>query len=118
MFSPYFRRGEFACKCGCGFDTVDNRTLQVLERIREHFGPVYITSGCRCTEYNARVGGAPDSQHTYARAADIQARDASPDEVYQFAMENFSNISIGRYDTFTHIDTRTKGPARWDSRSR
>ena len=116
MFSPYFRRDEFACNCGCGFDTVDKETLMVLKSIREYFGPVYITSGCRCTEYNAEVGGSPDSQHTYARAADIQVSGASPDEVYEFAAREFPSLSIGRYDTFTHIDTRTKGPARWDAR--
>ena len=115
--SPYFRRDEFACNCGCGFDTVDIRTLSVLESIRDHFGPVYITSGCRCSDYNAQVGGVPDSQHVHARAADIQVEGASPDAVYGYVVNNLPGVSAGRYDTFTHVDTRTNGPARWDARS-
>ena len=92
-------------------------TLSVLESIRERFGPVYVTSGCRCSDYNAQVGGAPDSQHVHARAADIQVEGASPDAVYNYVVNNLSGVSAGRYDTFTHIDTRTDGPARWDARS-
>ena len=47
--SDNFSRTEFACKCGCGFDTVDSLTLEALESIRKHFNkPVTVTSGCRC----------------------------------------------------------------------
>lgn len=113
--SPHFRRVEFACSCGCGFDTVDAATLQILEAAREHFNaPVTVTSGCRCPEYNARIGGAEHSQHKLARAADIQVKGVAPDEVHDWIDANFPFVSLGRYDTFTHVDTRTDGPARWD----
>ncbi|MCK0743579.1 D-Ala-D-Ala carboxypeptidase family metallohydrolase [Chromohalobacter nigrandesensis] len=113
--SPHFRRGEFACSCGCGFDTVDHGTLEILEATREHFGvPVTVTSGCRCPEYNARIGGAAHSQHKVSRAADIQVKGVDPDEVHDWIDANFPFVSLGRYDTFTHVDTRSDGPARWD----
>jgi len=114
QISPHFRRAEFACKCGCGFDTVDVDTLAVLEAVRTHFGkPTIINSGCRCPEYNAKVGGAPNSQHTLGRAADIRVQGVEPDAVYDWLAVNFPTASLGRYATFTHVDTRSHGPARW-----
>ena len=49
------------------------RLLRVLERIREAAGgrPLRIVSGYRSAAYNRRVGGAPNSQHLFGRAADI-----------------------------------------------
>lgn len=69
----HFQRAEFACKCGCGYDDIDLRLVQILEEIREHFGgnPVYITSGCRCEIHNAEVGGVQGSWHTKGLAADF-----------------------------------------------
>jgi uncharacterized protein YcbK (DUF882 family) len=112
--SEHFSRSEFACNCGCGFDTVDTDTLSILEAVRTHFGkPVIINSGCRCPDYNRRVGGAPNSQHTFGRAADIRVVGVEPDAVYDWLAANFPSASLGRYSTFTHVDTRSNGPARW-----
>lgn len=116
-FSPYFSRSEFACQCGCGFDTVDTSTLEILNAVRENFGPVVVTSGCRCEEHNARIGGASNSQHKLARAADIKVSNTDPQEVYDWVAREHPSASIGAYNSFTHIDTRTDGPARWDNRS-
>jgi len=111
--SIYFSRSEFACQCGCGFDTVDASTLSILDAVREHFGPVVVTSGCRCEAHNASIGGAANSQHKLARAADIQVKDVSPYTAYAFVADNYPDASIGLYNSCTHIDTRTNGPARW-----
>ena len=62
--SKHFNRAEFACKDGCGFDTVDAELLAKLEEIREHFDqPVIINSACRCHDHNAVIGGTENSQH-------------------------------------------------------
>lgn len=112
--SAHFSRSEFACKCGCGFDTVDIETLSVLEEIRQHFGqPVWINSGCRCSYYNAKVGGAVASQHIRGRAADIEVAHTEPAQVYQFLNSEYPNkYGIGVYSDFIHIDTRSE-KARW-----
>lgn len=114
--SIYFDRSEFACNCGCGFDTVDSQTLDVLEDVRIHFdAPVKINSGCRCKGWNEQVGGDPDSYHTWGRAADIVVEGISPSKVADY-LEKYpleASGGVGRYDTFTHVDTRTDGPARW-----
>jgi uncharacterized protein YcbK (DUF882 family) len=118
--SRNFLRSEFACRCGCGFDTVDAQTVEIVQAVRDHFGvPFDINSGCRCPTHNAAVGGAPGSQHVKARAADIDASqsDVKPDAVADFVIQHYPSASVGRYNTFTHIDTRTRGPDYWDKRT-
>lgn len=115
--SANFNRSEFRCKCGkCGLDTIDHATLEVLEAVRAHFGaPVTVNSGHRCFAYNRSVGGASDSQHLYGRAADITVKGVTPATVADF-IENVllkNKGGVGRYKTFTHVDTRTNGSARW-----
>jgi len=114
MKSRYFKREEFACSCGCGFDTVDTDTLKILEAVRTRFrSAVKITSAARCTAHNASVGGSPDSQHLRGRACDIQVDGVHPDVVADFNLSvNDSPREVGRYQTFTHVDTRV-GRVRW-----
>ena len=116
--SEHFNRAEFACACGCGFDTVDAATLAVVEAVRRHFrAPVVVTSGCRCPEHNRRIGGADHSQHKYARAADIVVNGVGPSRVADYVESLMPSAGgVGRYNGFTHVDTRTNGPARWDNR--
>lgn len=46
---------------------------EVLDPIREKYGkPIYVSSGYRCKQLNALVGGAANSQHTKGEAADIK----------------------------------------------
>jgi uncharacterized protein YcbK (DUF882 family) len=110
--SPNFSRWEFACKCGCGFDTVDVKLIEDLETIREHFDRrVDINSGCRCESHNRAVGGSKNSQHMLGRAADIVVDGVPPRIVGELAHQ----IGVGglkAYETFTHIDSRN-GVARW-----
>lgn len=110
--SKHFSRKEFACRCGCGFDTVDSMTLEALESIRQHFDkPVTVTSGCRCLVHNKAVGGSERSQHTKGRAADIQVKGVEPSAVADYATS--LGLSVGRYDSFTHVDSRSGLAARW-----
>ena len=113
MLNQYFKRSEVACSCGCGFDSIDQETLAALTAIREHFdSPLKITSACRCVVHNANCGGVPSSQHTRARAADIVVEGQDPSTVADYAES--LGISVGRYNTFTHIDTRSGLAARWN----
>lgn len=45
---------------------------QVLQPIRDRFGPVVITSGFRGAELNRLVGGSPRSHHRLGQAADLR----------------------------------------------
>ena len=117
--SPNFFRAEFRCKCGkCEFDTVDAELLKVLQRAADYFETsVSISSAGRCEFWNRHVGGGEKSQHLYGRAADITVFDVQPDLVADYFTRVYNGkYGIGRYNTFTHIDTR--GPmARWDRRT-
>lgn len=113
--SKHFTRHEFSCRCGCGFDTVDINLIRMLEKARDYFNkPIVINSACRCPEHNAAVGGGKRSQHLLGRAADIVVADTKPDVVASFFEANYANCGVGRYETFTHVDSRD-ACARWGS---
>ena len=113
--SKNFTREEFKCNCGeCDYDTVDVELVAVLQELREFFvKSVKITSGNRCPAYNEKIGGAAKSYHPRGRAADIQVKNVSPDVVHQYLTDKYPDqYGIGKYNSFTHIDTRST-KARW-----
>lgn len=114
----HFKRNEFACKCGCGFDTVDFELLTLCNEVREfEGGPITVSSGCRCPAHNAKIGGVQISQHVKARAADLHVE--YPELTYKWLCRQYPNqYGFGLYDTFVHVDTRTNAPARWDKRTK
>lgn len=73
----YFKKSEFACKCGgkyCkGYPAEpQEKLIRVAERVREHFGkPATVTSGLRCTKHNANEGGVSNSRHLSGKAMDF-----------------------------------------------
>ncbi len=112
--SRNFSRSEFACKCKCGFSTVDIELIKVLEIVRNHFSaPIKINSACRCDEHNKKVGGSQGSKHKQGIAADIVVKGVNPYDVYVF-LDSFmpNHYGVGTYKTFTHFDVR-KLKARW-----
>ena len=110
--SAHFNRAEFACKCGCGKNTIDAGVVAALENVRTYFDtPVNIISANRCKTHNEAVGGAPSSQHLLSRAADIQVVGVEPSDVYIY-LDSRHEGGLGGYSTFTHVDTRNM-KARW-----
>lgn len=103
-----FRAREFDCQgTGCCTTTlVDERLVEFLQKIRDHFGkPVYLTA-YRCKTHNARTpNAAPNSYHVYGRAADFHINGVAPAEIAKYA-ESIGVKGIGLYDSFVHIDTR------------
>lgn len=108
MLNNFFNRSEFACKCGCGFDTVDCELLKILTNVRLHFNkPTIITSGCRCKSHNLKIGGATNSFHIKAKASDIQVRDIKPLDVYEFLCNVYPNkYGFILYSNWVHVDSR------------
>lgn len=112
--SAHFNRSEFASGDGkANYDTVDAELLMVLETIRDRFGPVTITSGHRSPEHNAAVGGSENSLHLLGRAADFTVREVPSWKIQEFIENTWPDrYGLGKYRTFTHIDTR-RHRARW-----
>ena len=124
-----FSKSEFDCKCGCEMpdhvlENVQNLAEQ-LQVIRTLVGqPININSAYRCPKHNAKpsVGGSKTSQHIHGKASDIVVKDMNPDDVVHLVEQLIDagevNIgAIGRYNTFTHLDTR-KNKARWNFKSK
>lgn len=107
--SGNFRVSEMACHGSgcCSTVLVDEKLVEYLQAIREHFGKaVTISSGYRCAIHNKSVNGATSSYHMKGQAADIVIPGIAPTEVAKYA-ESIGIKGIGLYDTFVHIDTRT-----------
>ena len=70
--TEHFKVSEFACHCGCGYNVIDQRVINMAQVIRDALGvPVRVTSGCRCEENNAKQGGVKNSYHVQGKAADL-----------------------------------------------
>ena len=112
--SPHFSRAEFACKCGCGFDTVDSELLEILEAVRQHFGePVTVTSGCRCPSWNESQGGGQTSQHLLGRACDFKVKGVEAVRVFNWCSSMWpEQYGMGCYPSWVHVDSRNY-KARW-----
>ena len=110
-----FKVSEFACHCGCGYNVIDQRVIDMAQTIREALGvPVHVNSGCRCEKRNATVGGVKGSFHTKGLAADLscslgakklvavvadlKARDKLPDLEYAilYMQKDFVHIDCGK----------------------
>lgn len=104
-FKPY----EFTCECGCGLNNINLRLVQILDEIREYFGqPTIISSGCRCSKYNATLtGSVPNSRHISGKASDIVVRNVSVDRVLAKCKEYVSN-GKARY---TYTNSKNMGGA-------
>lgn len=83
QLSPHFKLSEFTASVTAVQYHIDNtpnaeqienlRFLceNVLEPLREKFGPIIIGSGFRCQILNNAVGGVKNSQHKTGEACDI-----------------------------------------------
>lgn len=70
-----FKVREFTCHCGCGYNVIDQKVMDIAQKIRDSVGsPVHVNSGCRCAAYNRRVGGVEGSYHTKGQAADLSCK--------------------------------------------
>jgi uncharacterized protein YcbK (DUF882 family) len=112
--SANFRVREFACSDGSDPIFISPELVAILQKIRTHFGkPITITSAYRTPSRNKAVGGTIYSYHLYGMACDIKVSGISPEKVVSYAEKLLPcSGGIGVYDTFVHIDVRTK-KARW-----
>lgn len=113
--SANFKVKEFACKDGSDPIFIAPELVDILQKIRNHFGKsVVINSGYRTPTYNKKVGGSTYSQHLYGNAADIKISGVKPKDVAAFVEALMPNKGgIGIYANFTHVDVR-EVKSRWN----
>ena len=72
----------------------------VVQPVRDHFGPTIVTSGYRSEALNAAIGGSPRSQHKRGQAADIEVPGIPTGEVAQWIADNltFDQLILEFYD--------------------
>ena len=116
--SKNFKVSEFKCNDGSDTVLISDKLVDLLQKIRDHFGvAVTINSAYRTESYNKKIGGATKSQHVNGTAADIVVKGATPLEVAQYVEHIMPDSGgIGVYQSFTHVDVRTSR-SRWDNRS-
>lgn len=117
-----FSSDEWDCSCkrsDCEWTFIDVDHVQALQKMRDKWGKsVKINSGYRCPAHNAEEGGSTNSRHKISDATDIIVDGMTPEQIAQDC-EHFNGL--GRYDTFTHVDSRPLGnkpKARWNFRKK
>jgi len=119
---PNFSPAEMACRC-CGEVCWAPADFDRAQRLRDLLGrPVRFNSTHRCRHHNARVGGAPLSEHKRI-AFDFSLRSPAATrreiEDLQERMFDAGFRTFGLYRTFIHIDARpgrfwvTPGGREW-----
>lgn len=106
----HFKVKEFACKDGSQVVFIDSYLVSILDILRNQVGkPVIINSGYRTPLRNKEVGGAKYSYHMRGMAADIRIGEMSAKEIADKLNKIIpSGCGIIVYNTWVHIDTRTK----------
>ena len=101
---PNFRPSEFACKSSGEFYH-DPESFDMIQRARKITGrPYRINSAHRSALHNARVGGAPLSQHK-KMAFDISTIGHDRHSLLN-DLKRAGFSSFGLYQTFIHADKR------------
>ncbi len=111
MLSSHFTEEELRCKC-CGALVVDDRLIQLLEKIRSLVdAPVVVTSGYRCPRHNAETPeSSPTSYHVLGMAADIKQFKYSNGVFHNMIRRAWSDGELpelgglGLYEGRVHVD--------------
>ena len=128
--SKNFKASEFSCKCGCGYCAPAAKLILSIQAIRDKAGAsVSVTSGCRCTEHNAKYsavkglaanlgkgnpGDKTASAHTLGEAADFRVKGLNRRQAYDLivAMHKAGELPWLKYTYMlkstadvVHIDT-------------
>lgn len=103
--SPYFQKSEFDCKCGCGKNNMDEKTMSMLLESRIETDLAYVVrSGSRCDSHNKDEGGSETSAHPKGFGVDVETLTSSARFNILFSLHKvgFRRFGIGK--DFIHAD--------------
>jgi zinc D-Ala-D-Ala carboxypeptidase len=109
--NSYFKKAEFACKCGCRRNEIKQELINKLDKSRDITNtPFIITSGYRCPSHNKSVGGSPSSSHLKGLAVDIKADNSQHRMNIVHGLTSAGFTRIGIHYNFIHADMDTSKP--------
>lgn len=91
---------------------------QVLQPAITHFDlPMFVTSGYRCPQLNAKIGGLPQSQHLVGEAADIMMGGIANDTLARWIIDHtdFDEVILEKFDPrcgeygWVHVSCKDSG---------
>ena len=92
----------------------------VVQKVRDHFGPTVINSGYRSPELNEAVGGSSRSQHCKGEAADIEVPGTANGDLARWIADNldFDQLILEFYTPgipdsgWVHVSYKSDGDNR------
>jgi len=102
-------------------ENLRNLCLSVLQPVRNHFGPIVVSSGYSCPELSRILGRKPTSQHSLGLAADIISNRVQNIELAKWIKRNlvFDQLIYecrrrkdGTYYDWVHVSYRGDGKNR------
>lgn len=91
-----FHRDEFACKCGCNTNEIQDELIDVLQEIRSTSGvKMIVSSGYRCPQHPDEIVKARPGAHTEGTEADIRVRGEKAWKVVKAAFAHSKITAIG-----------------------
>lgn len=119
QLTEHFNINEFRCNDGTPVPDSLRTNVQKLacnlEIIRQDLGvSMHVLSGYRTPSWNAKVGGATNSYHKKAMAADLTVKSMTPKQLHARILKLISagkikDGGVGIYRGFVHYDI---GPSR------
>ena len=107
----HFSRKEFKCKCGniyCNGYPAEpqEKLIRVADKVRAHFeSPATVSSGLRCKQHNANVGGVSNSRHLSGKAMDFCVKGKTAAQVLEFVQKQSDIRYAYAIDSqFVHMD--------------
>ena len=107
--SDNFSVKEFRSRDGADTILIDEKLVKLLQKMRDKYGVINISSAYRTKSHNKKVGGVENSQHLYGLAADVTIADKSKlEDAAKYAEKiGFNGIGLDdKYQMFLHLDTR------------
>ena len=103
----YFKKSEFACKCGCGTNKIDSEFTEMMDKARGISGvPYSINSGYRCESHPLSIKN-PTSSHIKGIAADVRFNNGTNLALILSGLggAGFERFGINFEKKFIHVDS-------------
>lgn len=120
-YGKNFALPEFICECGGKYCTgypaiLDKNLIKNIQKWRDSYGSITITSGLRCKVYNSKcVGSSSTSRHMKGKALDFynkkltgtkSARTSTIKLWYSMANANYAYGNTSNMGNAVHVDVK------------